>query len=1143
MRYFDQELRFSASDIADYLDCPRILDLNHERVRGEREPGAEDAYIRLIQEKGIRHERRYLEALRSPPGRLGVIEIDTHQTWEAQLAATRAALASGADIVYQAALSHGRFFGYADFLRRVERPSRLGAFSYEVVDTKLAHRAKARYLIQLTCYSVMLVGLQGSLPRYMHVVTGDSEQSEHAYALSDYLHYYRHLESRFLSFMNGQARAEASPRAHCLVCAWRPVCEQEWIARDHLCRVANITKQQIRKLATQGLNTLAGLAQASDAERPERMQQESFAKLKSQARLQWQARETGGPCIELLPVVAGERHGLALLPPPDAGDLFFDMEGDPLHEGGGLEYLFGVTYREAHELRFKAFWALNRAEEKQAFEAFVDFAAERLARYPNAHIYHYAAYEQTALKKLMSRHGTREAVVDDLLRRNRLVDLYRVVQRGLRASTENYSIKSLECFYLPKQRNGAVTQGGDSIVWFERYLGVIGAEEDRGNPALLRDIEDYNRLDCESTYYLRKWLWGLRPQLNLADEGAIPAEAPQPPVHGAITRWEQRLEVYRQALLADLPKDPAVWTAEQSVRSLMFQLLDFHRRASKPQWWKLFDRRDNASLEDLLADPDCLAGLNRVGAPVPEGRSLIHEYAFPEQASKLRAGDACLNVATLGTPPGAIHALDEDALRIRFRVGAHWPLPDSLAISAGKPIDARVLRESLCRFADALIEGGERYRAVRAYLHREPPAVRGHRPGSRLIDQVLAPLPRIIDVAHRLDDACLFIQGPPGTGKTYTGSHLIVALLQAGRKVGVASNSHKAINNLLHAVEQVAREAGFRFRGAKKSSGEEQRLNGRMIRDIPNNDHPWHDEELVAGTAWLFSRPEFDQSLDYLFVDEAGQVAVANLVAMGLSARNIVLLGDQMQLGQPIQSDHPGDSGLSVLEYLLGGQAVIPPERGIFLASTWRLHPDLCDFISAAVYDGQLHAAAGNERQILNLDADADPALRASGLSFVPVDHAGCSQKSSEEADRIKALYESLRRQRYRDREGVDHAMTMDDILVLSPWNMQVNLLRRVLPVGARVGTVDKFQGQEAPVVIVSMATSSAEELPRDIEFLFSRNRLNVSLSRAKSLAILVASPDLLNVPCGTPEQMALVNLLCWVREVSDELTRRRIMP
>ena len=348
---------------------------------------------------------------------------------------------------------------------------------------------------------------------------------------------------------------------------------------------------------------------------------------------------------------------------------------------------------------------------------------------------------------------------------------------------------------------------------------------------------------------------------------------------------------------------------------------------------------------------------------------------------------------------------------------------------------------------------------------------------------------------------------------------------------------------MLHAVEQVAREAGFRFRGAKKSSGEEQRLNGRMIRDIPNNDHPWHDEELVAGTAWLFSRPEFDQSLDYLFVDEAGQVAVANLVAMGLSARNIVLLGDQMQLGQPIQGDHPGDSGLSVLEYLLGGQAVIPPERGIFLASTWRLHPDLCDFISAAVYDGQLHAAAGNERQILNLDADADPALRASGLSFVPVDHAGCSQKSSEEADRIKSLYESLRRQRYRDREGVDHAMTMDDILVLSPWNMQVNLLRRVLPVGARVGTVDKFQVQEAPVVIVSMATSSAEELPRDIEFLFSRNRLNVSLSRAKSLAILVASPDLLNVPCGTPEQMALVNLLCWVREVSDELTRRRIMP
>jgi superfamily I DNA and/or RNA helicase len=274
--------------------------------------------------------------------------------------------------------------------------------------------------------------------------------------------------------------------------------------------------------------------------------------------------------------------------------------------------------------------------------------------------------------------------------------------------------------------------------------------------------------------------------------------------------------------------------------------------------------------------------------------------------------------------------------------------------------------------------------------------------------------------------------------------------------------------------------------------------------------------------------------MHYLFIDEVGQVSLANTVAMGVSARNVILVGDQMQLSQPLKGSHPGRSGLSALEHLLGDAATVPPERGVFLSKTRRMHPDLCRFISDAFYDGRLIAEAENERQRLVLNPDADPALAPTGLRFISIEHEGCSQKSEPEADRVRKLYHSLLAQRWTDREGRLRPIGIDDILVVSPYNMQVNLLRSRLPEGARVGTVDKFQGQEAAVVLISMATSSGDDLPRQIEFLYSRNRLNVAISRARCLAVIVASPRLLETSCSTIEQMRLVNALCWAKNFAD---------
>jgi uncharacterized protein len=387
-----------------------------------------------------------------------------------------------------------------------------------------------------------------------------------------------------------------------------------------------------------------------------------------------------------------------------------------------------------------------------------------------------------------------------------------------------------------------------------------------------------------------------------------------------------------------------------------------------------------------------------------------------------------------------------------------------------------------------------------------------------------------------------FAASPPGNSvAAFTASRAIVDLLSRGKRVGVSSNSHKAINTLLDEVERLAAQQRLKFHGVKKCSEDDHRLNGRFIEDVTDNETVISGSyDLIAGTAWLFSRPEIDQALDYVFIDEGGQVSLANVVAIATSAHNLVVIGDQMQLAQPTQGVHPGESGCSALEYALKNVATVPPSLGIFLDKTRRMHPDVCRFISDAFYDSRLQPDSANSRQRLILAPDADKAYAPTGLRFIDVNHTSCSQSSEAEAISLSKVYRDLLKQRWIDREGRESQINLTDILVVTPYNMQVDLLRHALPAGARVGTVDKFQGQEAAVVLISMATSSAEDMPRNIEFLFSRNRLNVAISRARCLAVLFANPRLLDAPCSTIEQMQLVNALCWAKAYAESTSIRR---
>jgi uncharacterized protein len=376
------------------------------------------------------------------------------------------------------------------------------------------------------------------------------------------------------------------------------------------------------------------------------------------------------------------------------------------------------------------------------------------------------------------------------------------------------------------------------------------------------------------------------------------------------------------------------------------------------------------------------------------------------------------------------------------------------------------------------------------------------------------------------------IQGPPGTGKSYTASKVIARLLADGKRVGITSNSHKAIVNLLQGV---VRESNGMVTGLRAGG------NPAEVPEIPTTDNTkaisaYHGG-IIAGTAWLFARSEWEGKLDYLFIDEAGQVSLANAVAMSRCAQNLVLMGDQMQLEQPIQGTHPGDAALSVLQYALKDPVrslpdapvfhpVVPAEAGIFLGETRRMHSSVCSFISESIYEGRLTAHPDCDRQRIAHTPNASLVTKEQGILFSPVEHEGNTQRSEEEVSRVKEIVEELLDRDYTSKDGVTRPLGLDDILVMSPYNAQVSALKRSLPDGARIGSVDLFQGQEAPVCIYSLG-SSYGEYGRGLGFILDQNRINVAISRAQCLAIVVADPRISETTANSLKEMSLLSLFC----------------
>jgi predicted RecB family nuclease len=1126
MQKLDDRIIFSASDITGFLACEHLTQLELRAAQGLiTRPQRRDPLVDLLVKKGLEHENRFKASLQAQG--LEVVEIPRlNGSLEALTEAARRteeAMREGCDVIYQAVLFDGRWRGYADFLRRIELPSDLGDYGYEVWDTKLARKPKAAAVLQLCLYSDLVSRIQKVDPLEFHLVLGNQEIQ--SYRLRDYVAYFRMMRNEFVAATASSTDTYPDPVEHCRICRWRSGCNAQRRGDDHLSLVAEMRRDQIKKLATSGITTVEELAACDPTHRVKGIAPATFAKLQDQAAMQVEKRSTNEVAYKLLDP-PGPAKGLEALPAPSRGDLYFDIEADPYAGPEGLEFLFGFVDGSGDEVTYEAWWAHDPTQEKAMFERFIDLVTQRLARFPDMHVYHYAPYEIGALRRLMGRHGTREEELDNLLRRQVFVDLYQVVRQSLRISEESYSIKRLEPFYM-KKRDDRITEESTALVEYERYL-------ETGNDRILGDLEEYNRYDCISLYYLQRWLERRRDEL----ESVVGHELSRPTVEEAeasenLTAALQEVQACATALTQGLPEDER--SPELHARWLLSELLRWHRREAKSEWWRYFDRHKETP-EDLVDDSECLSGLNYEGVVGQVARSEIHKLTFPTQEHKIEPGGRYEDPNTRkGISVTEVNNDERYVLIKKLKGRSDHPA----AIIPGKPIDTKVQRQALLRCAKQVVAAGiEGYgpgKAARDLLLRRPPDIKATVAGSSIRRPGEA-LEAAVRVGLTLKNSCLPIQGPPGTGKTYTGAHMIAALARAGRPVGIVATSHKVIANLLEAACEVAKGQGVAIKALQKCSEDDACVHDyvEIVEDNTSFDERFSTGEynVVAGTSWLLCREELEGRLDTLFIDEAGQFSLADAVAVSGAAKNLVLLGDPQQLAQPSQGVHPPGTEVSVLGHVLAGDRTISDDRGLFLEKTWRMHPAVAAYVSEAFYEERLSAVDGCAQQ--DLDPVAD--LRGPGVYLVPLDHEGNRIEAPEEVAELWALMKTLIGKRWTKASGRRAAIGLDDMLVVAPYNAQVSLLRRCLPAGARVGTVDKFQGQEAAVTFYSMTTSHPEDIPRNFEFLYSHNRLNVALSRARTAAIVVCSPELLKARCKSPEQMRLINALCLFAERATRL-------
>ncbi|MDT0201686.1 TM0106 family RecB-like putative nuclease [Nocardioides sp. AE5] len=1117
MFLINDTLHWSASDLVGATTCEyaALRTLDAKMGRGAALAEASDPLLDHIAHLGEVHEQALL-AERRRLGDVAAMEPVafpyTRESLQAAAERTAAALADPAvTLVHQAAFFDGEFLGFADFLERTEE-------GWVVCDAKLARSARPTALLQLAAYADQMLGLGLPVARKVSLLLGDGRRED--FAVADLLPVFAERRARLRDLLTSH-HADPDPvswgderYAACGRCA---ECTAAAEAHDDLALVARMRMDQRRKLRDAGIATLTDLAHAEVA--PESLPHTTFERLRAQARIQHRQRSAGpdAPVVaELLPDAA---RTLQLLPEPSPGDWFFDFEGDPLYTEAdptvaGLEYLWGIV--DAAE-QFTATWAHSFAEEKQAFISFLDALTEQRRTWPDMHVYHYAPYETSALKRLAMRYQVREDELDDLLRAEVFVDLYATVRSSVLVSQGSYSIKKLEPLYMgDRLRTADGIQAGDaSILEYQHYRQLRDTDPDRAQ-AMLDNLADYNGYDCLSTLKLRDWL------VERAAEAGVTRLAG--PVVPEVPEQDEEVDPTFDALMARSgPGVRAERSPQEQSYAMLATAIDYYRRERKQFWWGHFERLVTP-VEEWGSDTrdvfrvdhvDVVADWAHPGGRARNWRRMLRLHGEWAPGSKLGQAQVAYTIPTASGADGpekahygaarAEEVTDDNGtvllVESRHRDATFDEHP--VALLPGTPPmtkDLETAIKDLC--LDALASSDLPQGPALDLLARRTPRLRGGgslpATGNGVADVTTALL--------GMDDSYVAVQGPPGTGKSWTGSRVIRELVeQHGWRIGVVAQSHAVVENLLSGVVAAGLDPSLVGK-SKNNTAEPAWTDVANSADARAGFLTEHAATgcVLGGTAWTFASTKLCDpgELDLLVIDEAGQFALAPTLAASRAARRLLLLGDPQQLPQVTQGTHAEPVDHSALGWLMTEHETLPKELGYFLADSWRMHPTLCAKVSRLSYEGRLEAApAASERLLEGV---------APGLETVFVDHTDNAFSSEEEAAEVVRQVEAHLGLAWSSGDAPARPLTGSDILVVAPYNAQVMTIRKALADAGhgdvRVGTVDRFQGQQAPVVLVSMTASSPADVPRGMGFLLNRNRINVAISRAQWRSVLIRS-------------------------------------
>ena len=1130
MKIKNNKFLVSPSDLNNFVACKYTV-LNEIKYHNKEIRKSPDrANDKLWKEMGVEHEKRHYKILKEKYKKSITIKSDLNE--KDRFDETVRAIQKGYDLIYHAYLIDDNLRGEADFLIKCDTKSDLGDYSYEVYDTKITRNLKPRHITQITAYSDMLGKIQKVLPEKMYLIDGSDEY--HSFKTIEYIDLFNHSKKEFIKFLSNTSKEKIYPEkcSYCNLCDWKDECDKTWENDNYINLVAGSNKSQIEKLKKNKIRTVEQLSKTKLTAIDLKINAESFKKIQLQAQLQEEKRNTGEDKIVILDSDFGK--GFYKLPKPDDGDVFFDIEGYPRMDRP-FEYLHGLYYKDNSKLKFKDLWAknYNKESEKNIFIELINFLEKRFVEYPNAHIYHYASYEKRAIRELATSYSSEfpkgNIVNDDLLRKEKYVDLFSIVSQSIRTSERDLSLKSIEKFYNFK-RKADIVKADDSVIKYDNWIATK-------NEKYKQDIIKYNEEDCISTYLLREFLVKNKPEnidwfIKLEE---ITKEGEEPKKY----RRKAPNKLSREEVEVDLNirlEKKKNKTNKKFVENLK-NFIGFHWKSNKPEFWEVFDRAEKTHLE-LEDDTECIANCVLIDdKPKVTEDGFIYSYRFNDQNYKQKEGKSAFDAHQI-KGLGTIYSIEEnfpDKNIVKILVSKkvkNIEMPSLLTLGNTMPPQVHQHDQALNKFLeDYILNNGENYKSIMDMLERKEPDIKNIKSGSTLIEENKDLITQSIEIVKNLNNSYLTIQGPPGTGKTYTSAKIIIELMKAGKKVGVTSNSHEAIKTLLIAIEQQAVDQNYEFSGMRKSKSSDKH-EWKFIRNVTTGKPLNMDSySLFAGTSWFFVDPRMNKTLDYLFIDEAGQVALGTTIANATSADNLVLIGDQMQLSQPMRAKHEGYARMSSLDFILEDDDTISTDKGVFLNVTRRLNKKICNYISTSFYDSRLTSDPITETRSVNLKLDP---IKDEGLFYVPIDHSGCSQRSDEEADLVEKVFNKIVNKQYKS-ENIAGKISAKDIMVVAPYNAQANNIRERLKKkfkdDVRVGTIDLFQGQEAKVVLISMTTSDVESLPRHKDFFFSRNRLNVAISRSECVAIIIFNENLLLASASNIKEMKLINSFCKLLE------------